>query len=79
MRAIAEVLGARLGLPVRSVAPDAAEDMLGWMAQFAQGDLPASSAWTRRHLDWTPVGPDLLTDLRGLDDPDLNPQPSGRP
>ena len=68
MRAIAEVLGARLGLPVRSLAPEIAEDTLGWMARFAQVDLPASGAWTRRHLDWTPVGPDLLTDLRALDD-----------
>jgi len=67
VRAIAEVLAARLSLPVRSVAPDAAEDTLGWMARFAQVDLPASSAWNRRHLGWTPVGPDLLTDLRALD------------
>ena len=60
--------GARLGLPVQSVTPEVAEGMLGWMARFAQIDLPASSAWTRRHLDWRPVGPDLLTDLRALDD-----------
>ena len=66
VRAIADVLGAGLGLPVQSVAPEEAEDKLEWMARFAQVDLLASSAWTRQNLHWEPVGPDLLTDLRAM-------------
>ena len=67
MRAIAEVLGAGMGLPVHSATPDEAGDKLGWMAPFVQADLPASSEWTRRRLGWEPPGPDLLTDLRAME------------
>ena len=67
VRVIAETLGAGLGLPVRSVTAEEARDKLDWMARFADADLPASSAWTRRHLGWEPVGPDLLSDLRAMD------------
>lgn len=66
VRMIAQVLGAGLGLPIQSVTAEEAEDKLDWMARFAQVDLPASSAWTRRHLGWDPVGPDLLSDLRAM-------------
>jgi hypothetical protein len=30
-------------------------------------DLAASSPLTRQQLSWRPTGPDLLTDLRGMD------------
>jgi hypothetical protein len=33
------------------------------MAKLAMTDLAASSALTRRQLDWNSTGPDLLTDL----------------
>ena len=68
MRSIAEAIGTRLNLPVRSVDPDAASEALDWMARLATVDLPASSVWTRQHLGWEPTGPDLLSDLRELDD-----------
>jgi nucleoside-diphosphate-sugar epimerase len=66
MRAIAETLGRRLGLPVRSITPDEAPAHFGWLAMFATVDLPASSALTRRRLGWTPTGPGLLADLERL-------------
>ena len=66
VRVIAEALGTGLGLPVRSVTAEEAKDKLDWMARFADADLPASSAWTRRHLGWDPVGPDLLSDLQAM-------------
>ncbi len=69
VRVIAEVLGAGMGLPVRSVAPDEARIMLGWLARFVQADLPASGAWTRLRLGWEPAGPDLLSDLRAMEHP----------
>ena len=67
LRAIAEVLGAGLGLPVVSIPADRAGEHFGYMATFAGLDLVASSAWTRDRLGWTPEGPDLLSDLRAMD------------
>jgi len=66
MRAIAETLGRRLGLPVKSIPPEAAPAHFGWMAMFAASDLPASSALTRQRLGWRPTGPSLLADLEQL-------------
>jgi nucleoside-diphosphate-sugar epimerase len=64
LRAIAEVIGAGMRLPVESISPEEAEGYYGWLAQLAVLDLPASGALTRQQLDWVPTGPDLLTDLR---------------
>lgn len=66
MRAIAEVIGRRLGVPVES-APAEAFGPLG--AIFA-ADQPSSSALTRRRLGWKPTGPSLLDDLETGDFPD---------
>lgn len=66
MRAIAEVIGRRLGVPVES-APVEAFGPLG--AIFA-ADQPSSSALTRQRFDWKPTGPSLLDDLETGDYPD---------
>ncbi len=65
-REIAEELGRGLKMPVISVTPEQVAAQFGWMAMFAGLDLTASSAQTRRELDWQPTGPDLLTDLRHM-------------
>jgi nucleoside-diphosphate-sugar epimerase len=67
VRAIAEVLGAGLKMPVRSIAPEEAAPYFGWLAAFAGRDLRASSDKTRRALDWTPTGPGLIEDLSKLE------------
>jgi nucleoside-diphosphate-sugar epimerase len=67
MRDIADVIGAGLDLPVRSITPDETAGYFGPIAGLATLDLAASSALTRQALDWLPTGPDLLTDLRGTD------------
>jgi nucleoside-diphosphate-sugar epimerase len=66
MRAIAETIGRRLNLPVRSITAEEAPEAFGWLAGFAGGDMPASSAWTRATLGWKPTGPGLLSDLERL-------------
>ncbi|MES1973222.1 MAG: SDR family oxidoreductase [Pseudomonadota bacterium] len=66
-RAIAEVVGAGLGVPVRSLSPAEAADHFGWLAMFTSLDMPASSSWTRARLGWEPTGPDLLADLQAMD------------
>jgi nucleoside-diphosphate-sugar epimerase len=63
LRAIAELIGARLGLPVRQVSADQAEEYFGWLAALAATDAPASSAATRSLLAWEPTHPGLLDDL----------------
>ncbi|OBH69874.1 3-beta hydroxysteroid dehydrogenase [Mycobacterium intracellulare] len=65
MRAIAEVIGRRLGVPVES-APVEGFGPLG--AIFA-ADQPSSSALTRERFGWKPTGPSLLDDLETGDYP----------
>ena len=62
-RAIAEIIGRRLGVPVVSKSPQEAEDHFGWLARFATIDVPASSARTQELLGWEPTHPNLLADL----------------
>ena len=66
MRDIAETLGQRLKLPVKSLAPQEAAAFFGWLAVFAGYDMPSSSEQTRRKLGWAPTGPGLIADLERL-------------
>jgi nucleoside-diphosphate-sugar epimerase len=63
MRAIAEAIGAGLGLPTGSLTPDEAEAHFGFLARFVGMDMPVSSVITRELLDWTPSGPGLVEDI----------------
>ena len=66
LRDIAEVIGAGLKLPVESITAAEASGYFGEMARLASLDLAASSEMTRQELNWSPKGPDLLTDLRQM-------------
>lgn len=67
MRDIAEALGRSLKLPVVSLSRDEVADYFGWMAMFADLDVPASSALTQKKLGWKPVGRGLIADLDNLE------------
>jgi nucleoside-diphosphate-sugar epimerase len=67
LREIAEAIGRRLKLPVKSIAPEEAQAYFGWLAMFAGLDMPASSAQTRKKLGWQPTGPRLIADLDRLE------------
>ena len=66
MRDIAQAIGRRLSLPVKSIAPEEAQAFFGWLAMFAGHDMPASSEQTRKKLGWRPSGPGLIADLEQL-------------
>lgn len=66
LRDMAQTLGRRLNLPVKSIAPDEAPAFFGWLAMFAGRDSPASSEQTRKKLGWQPNGPGLIADLEQL-------------
>jgi nucleoside-diphosphate-sugar epimerase len=63
LKAIAEVIGRRLNIPVVSKSGDEAAQHFGWFAMFAGIDAPASSARTRAELGWEPPWPGLLADI----------------
>jgi nucleoside-diphosphate-sugar epimerase len=63
IRAIAEVIGRHLDLPVVAIAPKDAGRHFGWLAGLLAIDSPASSALTQEHLGWWPVHLGLLADL----------------
>jgi nucleoside-diphosphate-sugar epimerase len=66
MRDVAEAIGRRLKLPVKSIAPEEAPVFFGWLAMFAARDMPASSEKTQKKLGWRPTGPGLIADLEEL-------------
>jgi nucleoside-diphosphate-sugar epimerase len=66
MRDIAEVIGRKLEVPVKSLSPEEAQAHFGWLAMFAGLDTPASSAKTRKQLGWNPTGPGLIADLEQM-------------
>ena len=63
IRAVADVIGSHLGLPLVSVPPDDAAEHFTWLAPLLAVDSPASSAFTRDLLGWQPTGPGLIEDL----------------
>ncbi|NOJ40438.1 SDR family oxidoreductase [Bradyrhizobium australiense] len=62
-KAIAEVIGRRLGVPVVSKSPEEATGHFGWFVRFASMDVPSSSVRTRSALGWKPEQPGLLADF----------------
>jgi nucleoside-diphosphate-sugar epimerase len=66
LRDIAEVIGRGLKVPVISVSRQEAPAHFGWLAPFADRDLPASSALTQTRLAWRPTGPGLIADLQHM-------------
>ncbi|MBL8943937.1 MAG: SDR family oxidoreductase [Myxococcales bacterium] len=63
VRAIAERIGHRLGVPVVSTTAEAAAENLGFIGRVLAMDGPASSALTQARLGWRPTQPGLLLDL----------------
>jgi nucleoside-diphosphate-sugar epimerase len=63
VKSIAAAIGKQLNLPVKSVAQEASAEHFGWFAQMTMIDCPASSRWTKEHLNWQPTHATLLADI----------------
>ncbi|HEX4563363.1 MAG TPA: SDR family oxidoreductase [Solirubrobacteraceae bacterium] len=62
-RAIAEVIGRHLGVPVVSISREEADGHFGFLGAFFSLDMAASSVITREMLGWKPTRPGLIEDL----------------
>ena len=62
-RAIAEVVGRHLDIPVASIPAEGAGDHFGWLGMFWAFDAPSSSELTQERLGWRATGPGLIDDL----------------
>jgi nucleoside-diphosphate-sugar epimerase len=62
-RDIAEVIGRRLRLPVKSIDPQDAAAQFTFLAGFVGLDNPTSSALTRQLLGWQPTHAGLIEEL----------------
>ena len=60
---IAESIGRRWSLPVKSIAPEAVNEHFGWLSSFVQFDNPVSSVKTQQLLSWKPAGDTLIADI----------------
>lgn len=63
VREIVEHLGKHLNLPVSAIPVEQAVEHFGWVGAVLAIDQPASSAITRKLLDWRPTHPGLLADI----------------
>ncbi|UMB70411.1 SDR family oxidoreductase [Mycobacterium paraterrae] len=62
-RDIAEVIGRKLDLPVRSITAEQGPDHFGFLAMFASLDNATSNELTQKVLDWHPEHVGLLADI----------------
>jgi nucleoside-diphosphate-sugar epimerase len=63
IRAVAEVIGRQLSVPVAAIPAADAAAHFTWLAGFIGQDSPASSTLTRELLGWQPTQPGLIDDL----------------
>jgi nucleoside-diphosphate-sugar epimerase len=63
VREIAGVIGRELGVPVESIAPEAAVEQFGFLGALLGVDSPASSLITCERFGWQPEQPGLIEDL----------------
>jgi nucleoside-diphosphate-sugar epimerase len=63
IRAVADVIGRHLDLPVVAVSPADAAGHFGWLGGYIALDSPATSTLTSELLGWWPTHPGLIDDL----------------
>ncbi|WP_067570187.1 SDR family oxidoreductase [Nocardia acidivorans] len=63
-REIAEVIGQRVNVPVEPIAPEEAMAHFGFLGRVVGLDDATANAITRELLDWEPVHPGLIEDMK---------------
>ena len=66
VRTIAEVIAKGLKIPAVSLSPEESAAHFGWLGDFVQMNLSASSKQTQQWLDWHPTGPGMIEDLERM-------------
>jgi nucleoside-diphosphate-sugar epimerase len=67
LRDIAQTIGEGLKVPVVSIPPEKAGEHFGpFFGYAATQDMPGSSEWTRKTLEWQPTGPGMIEDLANM-------------
>ena len=66
-RQIAEAIGRQVDVPARSMTADEAAVHFGPLAMWVQNNGPASNAWTRSALAWTPSEAGIVADIETPD------------
>jgi nucleoside-diphosphate-sugar epimerase len=61
---IAQAIGQRVGVKVKSVPANEAEAHFGWLSFFVSMESGATSQWTKDQFGWTPKEIGLLEDIR---------------
>jgi len=64
---IAEAIALGLNVPLQSIDSESANSHFSWLAPFMSSDMSASSTITQKLLEWSPTGPDLISDLQQMD------------
>lgn len=65
LKAVATEIAERLSIPLVSLNSAQAAGHFAWFTHLAKLDNRSSSAQTRKALDWKPIHPTLLEDLKG--------------
>ena len=63
IKKIAELIGERLNLPVKSVSGDELKEHFEWISHFITMDCPATNFKTQEMLGWKPTHIGLLEDM----------------
>lgn len=63
IREIAEAIGRRLNLPVKSISLEEAVNHFGPLGQLVAADIPASNALTQERLGWKPMHFELIQNI----------------
>lgn len=64
MRDIAEAIGEKLNIPVKSVSAEEAPKYLEWMTGIVGSDEPATAYQTKELLGWAPTHPGLIEEIK---------------
>ncbi len=63
IKQIAELIGKKLNLPVKSLSQEEARQHFEWMSMFIAFDSPATASKTKEQLGWQPTHISLLEDM----------------